>query len=98
MIFTKGYCKDHGQNIELATNKLKENGLKCNIEKLSSKQTEMEYFNFRVTRYGITPINGKIEVITNMKAPTYQKYVRKFIGVINYYHDVWSRQSDMLVP
>ena len=33
-----------------------------------------------------------------MKPPTYQKYVRKFIGVINYYRDMCPRRSHKLAP
>ena len=45
----------------------------------------MEYLGFWVTRNCVKPINIKIEEITNMKPPTYQKEVRQFIGVVNYY-------------
>ena len=30
--------------------------------------------------------------------PTSRKEVRKFIGVINYYHNIWPRQSHTLAP
>ena len=33
-----------------------------------------------------------------MKPPTYQKEVRKFIGVVNYYCNMWPRMSHMLAP
>ena len=31
-----------------------------------------------------------------MKPPTYQKYLQKLIGVINYYRNMWPRQSHTL--
>ena len=65
-------------------NKLKEKGLKCNIENYFFGQTKMEYLDFLVTRDGIKPTNKNIEVITNMNPSTSQKTVRNFIGVINY--------------
>ena len=36
--------------------KLQEKGLKCNIEKSSFAQSEMEYLGFWVTREGVRPI------------------------------------------
>ena len=56
----------------------------------------MEYLGLWVTRDGVKPINRKIEAITNMKPPTSQKEVQKFIGVINYYRDMWPRRPHTL--
>ena len=56
----------------------------------------MEYFGFWVTCNGVKPKNRKIEAITNMNPPTPLKLVRKFIGVVNYYCDMWPRWSHML--
>ena len=33
-----------------------------------------------------------------MKPPTPQKEVQKFIGVINYYHNMWTKRSHTLEP
>ena len=57
----------------------------------------MEYLGVRVTRDGVKPINKKIEAIINMKPSTYQKEVRYFIDVINYYRNMLPRRSHTLV-
>ena len=54
-------------------NKLKEKGIKYNIEKLFFGQTEIEYLGFWVTCDGVKPINMKSEAIINMKPPTFRK-------------------------
>ena len=41
-------------------------------------------------------LNINIKAITNMVPPTSGKEVRKVIGVINYYHDMWPRRSHAL--
>ena len=56
----------------------------------------MEYLCFWVTRDSVKPTNRKIEAITNMKPPTLQKEVQKFIDVINYYRNVWPRRAHTL--
>ena len=58
----------------------------------------MEYLVFWVISYRIKPIDKKIEAMTNMAPTTYQKEVRKFIGVINYYRNIWPRRSHTLAP
>ena len=89
---------DHVQKLELTLNKLKGKGLKCNIEKSFFGQTEMEYLGFWVTRDGAKPIIRKIEAMANMKPRTSPKEVRKFIGLINYYRNIWPRGSHTLAP
>ena len=53
---------------------------------------------FRVTRDVGKLINRKIEAIKNMAPPTSRKELQKFIGVINYYCDMWPRRSHILAP
>ena len=67
LIITKGYWSNHLEQLELTIKKLKDNGLKCNIENDFFGQIEMEYLGFWVTRTGIRPINKKVEAIVNMK-------------------------------
>ena len=60
LIIMKGDWSDHLDKLELTLQKLKENGLKCNIEKSSFRQTKMEYLGFWVNSTGIRPINKKV--------------------------------------
>jgi hypothetical protein len=38
------------------------------------------------------------EAIKNMVRPTARKELRRFIGMVNYYHDMWVRRSELLAP
>ena len=73
LVLTQVYWTDHVQKLELRLNKLKANGLKCNIERSFFGQTEMEYLGIWVTRDGVKTINRNIETINNMKPFTSQK-------------------------
>ena len=84
--------------MELTLQNLKDNRIKCNIEKLFFGKTKMEYLGFWVTRNGIRPIKKKLEAIVTMKPPTRPKQARGFIGLLNYYRDVWDRRSHLLHP
>ena len=59
--------------MELMLNKLKEKGIKFNIENYFFEKIEMEYLGFWVKRNDVKPINKKIEEITNINPPTSQK-------------------------
>ena len=98
LIITKSGWSDHLDKLEQMLQKLKDNGRKCNIDKSFFGKTEMEYLGFWVTGTGIRPINKKVKAIVNMTPPKNMKQMRAFIGVINYYRDMWARRSHILHP
>ena len=58
----------------------------------------MEYLGFWIKCNELLHINKKIEAITNMNPHTSQKEVWYFIGVVNYYRDIWPSISRKLLP
>ena len=49
------------QKLESTLSKIKEKGLKHNIEKSFFRQTEMEYLGFWVTQDGVKPTDKKFK-------------------------------------
>jgi hypothetical protein len=43
-------------------------------------------------------MRNKVEAILNIKAPKTRKELRPFIGIVNYYRDMWFRRSELLAP
>ena len=43
-------------------------------------------------------MSKKVEAITNLAPPTNRKGVRRFIGLVNYYRDMWKKRSEILTP
>ena len=41
------------------------------------------------------PLPDKVEAIKNIAAPTTKKQLRSFVGLINYYRDIWQRRSNI---
>ena len=97
-MITKGDWSNHLDKLELLIKNLIANGFKFNIEKAYFRQTKMEYLGLWVTRIGIQRINDKIEAIVNMMPPKNQKQLRSFIGLVDYYRDMWDKQSHLLQP
>jgi hypothetical protein len=42
------------------------------------------------------PVPKKVEAIQHIAPPTTRKQVQSFIGLINYYQDMWPRRSEIL--
>ncbi len=59
---------------------------------------EIEYLGYVLTRDGIKPQSNKVQAILAIKLPTGVKQLRHFLGMVQYYRDLWERRSDMLAP
>ncbi len=59
---------------------------------------EIEYLGCVLTRDDIKPQSNKVQAILVIKPPTGVKQLRHFLGMVQYYRDLWARWSDMLTP
>jgi hypothetical protein len=68
------------------------------LQKLTFCAIEIEYLGYVLTRDGIKLQSNKVQVILAIKLPTGVKQLRHFLDMVQYYRDLWARQSDMLAP
>jgi hypothetical protein len=59
---------------------------------------EIEYLRYVLTRDGVKPQSNKVQAILAIKPPTGVRQLRHFLGMVQYYRDLWARQSNMLAP
>ena len=77
---------------------MSQKGLKVNAKKSFFDRNEIECLEFRITKQGIMTLPDKVEVVKNIVVPTSKKQLRSFIGLINYYRDIWQHRSKILNP
>ena len=98
LIISNNSYDDHLSKLDTVLNKLQKSGFKVNAEKSFFCQSELEYLGFKITREGIMPLPDKVQAIKNISVPKTKKQLRSFIGIINYYRDMWKHRSDILTP
>jgi hypothetical protein len=59
---------------------------------------EIEYLGYILTRDSIKPQSNKVQAIVAIKPPTGVKQLRHFLGMVQYYRNLWARWSEMLTP
>ena len=61
-------------------------------------QPYIEYFGFLLTRGGIKPQPKKVEAMLRMQWPKNYKQLKMFLGMVNYYRDMWKKRSHIIAP
>ncbi len=98
LCLTKGDWDDHLAKLRTVLSRLRDAGLKVNARKSFFGRDSVEYLGYWITRAGIQPIAKKVQAILNIKEPTNKRELRRFIGMINFYRDMWQKRSELLAP
>jgi hypothetical protein len=98
LITTSGTFEDHLQEVQKVLERLEQTGFAVNVKKSSFAVTEIDYLGYWITREGIQPQTKKVEAILRIKPPSNKRELRRFLGMVNYYRDMWRRRSHLLAP
>ena len=98
LCISKLSLKDHLEKLEKVLGQLCEAGLKVNAAKSTFCTLEIEYLGYVLTRDGIKTQSNKVQAILAIKPLTGVKQLRHFLGMVQYYRDLWARWSNMLAP
>ena len=91
LCITKGSLDDHLSKLRKVLIRLRHAGLKVNAAKCSFCATETKYLGNVLTREGIKPQPKKVEAILALTLPQNVKQLRRFLGMVQYYRDLWAR-------
>ncbi len=58
----------------------------------------MEYLEYVLITDGIKPQHKKVQAILTLTPPTGVKDLCRFLGMVQYYRDLWAKRSDMRAP
>ena len=95
---TKGYWTEHLSILEEMFTRLQKAGLKVNASKSCFGAHKFDYLGYHVTREGVMPIPKNVEATQALAVPKTRKKLRQFIGMINFYRDMWQKRSELLAP
>ncbi len=59
---------------------------------------EIEYLGYVLSKDRIKPQSNKVRAILAIQPPKGVKQLRHFLGMVQYYRDLWARRRDMLAP
>ena len=98
LVLTSGNWMDHLDKLDQVLQRVRAAGLKVNAEKSFFGKGKLEYLGYWVTRKGIQPLPKKVDAMLNIQVPKTKRNLRTFVGLINYYRDMWPKRSEYLAP
>ena len=78
--------EQHKADLWKVCRKLEENGLLIREEKCVFGKTDVEFLGHKVDSSGIRPLPEKVKAVKEYPIPKTPKELKRFLGVINYYH------------
>jgi hypothetical protein len=98
LVITKASLEDHLAKLRMVFTRLREAGSRINADKSTFCIITTEYLGYTLTRESIKPQNNKVQAILALKAQTNVKEWQQFLGMVQYYRDMWIQRSKMLAP
>jgi hypothetical protein len=98
LVITRGTLEDHLDKLREVLRRLRKAGLKVNKLQSHFCIHEIEYFGYILTIEGIKPHPKKVQAILGLNLPSSVKELWHFLGMVQYYRDMWAKHSEMLVP
>jgi len=72
--------------------------VKVNVTKSLFACSQLEHLGYWITHTGMKLVYDKVKAVLKIAEPKNGKELRSFIGIVNYYRDMWVRRSHVLAP
>jgi hypothetical protein len=98
LITSNGTFEEHAEIMEQVLDILQKANFRANLRKCYFGESKIDYLGYGITRDGIQPQPKKVKAILKLSPPKTKRQLRRFLGMLNYYRDMWQKSSHMLAP
>ncbi len=90
LIITRGILNDYLKKMETVLTRLDNARHKVNAAKIMFCTHKIEYLSNKLTREEIKPQPMKVQAILALNLPNNVMELRHFLGMVQYYRDMWA--------
>lgn len=90
--------EEHRIHLEQVFLRLKKYGLSINVAESKFAQEEVEYLGYRVDSFEIRPLHNRVRAIIDFKKPNNISELKRYLGIINFYHRFIANAASVLAP
>ena len=90
--------RTHKKHLKILFTRLAEYGIIIGLEKCQFGTTELSFLGHHVSAAGISPLASAVDAIVNFVRPEKQRALRRYLGMITYYHRFIPNCADKLTP
>ena len=76
----------HTSHLRTVLERLNNFGLRINLSKCIFGADKLDFLGYEVSNNGLKPTTSKIDAVKNYPTPTSATQLRRFLGMINFYH------------
>ena len=98
LLVTSPDHRTHKKHLKILFTRLAEYGIIIGPDKCQFGTTELSFLGRHVSAAGISPLPSAVDVIVNFVRPEKQRALRRYLGMINYYHRFFPHSADKLTP
>lgn len=89
---------EHEQHLNEVLSRLRDFGLRINIEKCEFGRSQLEFLGHMIDHQGIRPTEEKVQAILSYPKPTTVSEMRRFVGFPNFYRRSICNAARVLAP
>ena len=89
---------EHGEHLRTIFRLLSANGLVVNRAKCVFGVSELDFLGHHVSQHGISPLTSRIKALVDFPTPADKTSLKRFLGMINYYHRFLPNIASILDP
>ncbi|BES97092.1 multicellular organismal development [Nesidiocoris tenuis] len=97
LIFSRS-PEEHLRHLEMFFARLAQQHLRINLGKCEFAKPSISFLGFQISSEGISPLPDKVEAIRNYTKPKTVREMKRFLGMINFYHHLHKDMAKLQAP